>query len=357
MNAAAYAALARSHELAYVGSVDPPVAAWQRAKSKTLRLSGLGGDFPAYSARRLKLIADDVTRRANPAARLDFFHGLTMWSACQPRRPYVAWSDCTFADYIDVYHQRARFRASDLLRIERAEAAWLKSARQVLFTSKWAAGRAVSRYGLDASCVASVGIFGEIEPPDRDAYAGGCAFAFISTDFAAKGGPVVLAAFHRLRQTHPEASLTIVGAPPGGLAGEPGVTYAGYLRKEVAEEHRRFREILGAAVAVVHPTRGDIAPLLLVEAALFGCPVIASRAFAIPELVEHGETGWLLDRPIDADELATAMRRLLERADDYPRLRANAWRRAREAHGKERFESRLCAQVDAALAEAGAAAA
>ena len=356
MNAAACAALAKRHALTYVGPIDPPVIGWEKAVSKALRLSRLGGDFSVYSERRLSTIAQAVECGVRADARLDFFHGLTMWIATRPRRPYVAWSDCTFRDYIGIFHDRASFRADDLARIEAAEGRWLRSARRVLFTSEWAASRAASQYGLDPARVGSVGIFGEIEPPDRDDYCGGARFAFVSTDFRAKGGPVALAALRQLRQTHPGAELTIVGAPPGDIDGQAGVSYAGHLRKEVPEEHRRFREILGGAVALVHPTSSDIAPLLLVEAGLFGCPVIASRAFAIPELVQHGETGWLIDRPADADDVARAMRRLLDERDLYPRLRACAWRRARQAHGKDRFEARMLAFVDEALTEAGVSA-
>jgi glycosyltransferase involved in cell wall biosynthesis len=356
MNAAAYAALAGRHALNYVGPIDPPVGPLGRAVSKALRATGFGGDFAAFSDRRLIAIAREVERQAMPDARLDFFHGLTPWIATRPPRPYVAWSDCTFADYVEIYHDRARFRPEDLSRIEAAEGRWLKSANRVLFTSAWAVGRAVSHYGLDPARTGSVGIFGEFEPPDSDAYAGRQAFVFVSTDFQAKGGPVVLDAFRRVRQTHPEATLTIVGAAPGDIVGMAGVSYAGYLRKEVDEECRSFRRLLGGAVGIVHPTRRDIAPLLLVEAALFGCPAIASRAFAIPELVEDGETGWLLDDPTDPGEVAAAMRRLLD-DPGYRGVRANAWRRARSEHGKDRFEARLLAGVDQALAKAGAAAA
>ncbi len=275
MNAAACATLARRCALHYAGPIDPPVVAWEKALSKGLRVSGVGGGFAAFSARRLATIAEAVTRHSLPQATLDFFHGFTPWIASRPARPYVAWSDCTFRDYVGLYHDRGRFSADDLARIERAEAAWLRSASQVLFTSHWAAERAISDYRLDAARVGVVGIFGEFEPPEADVYAGEARFTFVSTDFEAKGGPVVLAAFRQLRERHPDARLTIVGTP-ADVAGQPGVEHVGYLRKEVAEEHRRFREILAGSLAVVHPTRSDIAPLLLVEAGLFGCPAIAS---------------------------------------------------------------------------------
>jgi glycosyltransferase involved in cell wall biosynthesis len=358
MNAAAFSALAAHYEVTFAGPIDPPTAFAEKAVSKTLRLAGAPGDFYFFSERRLKAIAAEVASADGAPARLDFFHGFTPWIATRPVRPYVAWSDCAFADYIQIYHDRARFRAADLDRIETAEARWLSGARRVLFTSDWAAQRAIARYELDASRTGSVGIFGELEPPAHDAYAGAPVFAFVSTNFEAKGGPIVLEAFRRVRQTHAQAKLVIIGAAPGDVAAEPGCTYAGFLRKEVPDELARFRAILGAARAVVHPTKSDIAPLLLVEAGLFGCPAIATRTFAIPELVADGESGLLLDPPADANAVADAMRGMLDRTDeDYARLRAAAWRRARSLHGKAGFERRLCEHVAAALAEPEAAAA
>jgi glycosyltransferase involved in cell wall biosynthesis len=357
MNAAACAALERRHQLAYVGPVDPPIVSWEKALSKALRLSGLGGDFFAYSQRRLSLIAGEVERLAPPGASLDFFHGFTWWSMTRPARPYVAWSDCTFHDYIETYHQRRHFRDEDLARIERTEGQWLRAAGRVLFTSDWAARRAIGQYDLDPARVASVGIFGELEAPERDVFAGGARFAFVSTNFAAKGGQTVLEAFRLLRDSHPQARLVIVGAPPPSGLDEPGVEYAGFLRKEVPQEYAAFREILATAVAVAHPTRSDIAPLLLVEAALFGCPAIASRSFAIPELVAHEESGLLLDALADPRAVADAMAWMLEHPEAYARMRREAWRRARALHTKALFEQRLTGHVDAALAEVKAAAA
>ena len=73
----------------------------------------------------------------------------------------------------------------------------------VLFTSHWAAERAVRDYSLDANRVGSVGIFGEIEMPARDAYEGRKEFVFVSTNFEAKGGRIVLAAFREVRKRTP----------------------------------------------------------------------------------------------------------------------------------------------------------
>ena len=304
-----------------MGPINPPVILGQKALSKFRRVAGSQGSFFFFSERRLKKIADEVRSQSRADARLDFFHGFTPWILTKPQRPYMAWSDCTFRDYIDIFHRREQFSPDDLDRIEQAEAAWLKNARYVLFTSKWAADRAISHYALEACRVGSVGIFGEIEMPPHDDYAGGKEFAFISTNFRAKGGPTVLAAFREVRKVHPDASLVIVGDAPSNLAAESGVSFAGFLRKEVKDECQRLLQILGRVRALVHPTKSDISPLLLVEAGYLGCPVISSRKFGIPELVEDGRTGLLLDDPSQPANVASAMYWMLEHTGEYLQMR------------------------------------
>jgi len=342
MNAAAFSAINKREATHYVGPVNPPVSAGQKAWSKLRRVAGSQGSFFFFSERRLQKIAGEVHSKCKTEARLDFFHGFTSWIATRPKRPYIAWSDCTFRDYVDIYHRREQFRRDDLERIEHAEAEWLRKADRVLFTSNWAAERAVRNYSLDAGCVASVGIFGETEMPARDVYSGRKEFVFVSTNFEAKGGRVVLAAFRELKKLHADTSLVIVGDQPPRDACEPGVSFMGFLRKEVREEYQRFREILAGARAIVSATSSDICPLLFVEAGYFGCPVISTRRFAIPEIVDDGRTGFLLDDSVDTVALAGKMCRMLESADEHRQMREAAWAKVRKEHSRERFEERLC---------------
>jgi glycosyltransferase involved in cell wall biosynthesis len=351
MNAAAYDALSKLSEIHYAGPISPPPYLAEKIRSKILRICGAQGDFFFFSSRRLLDIADRVKIGSSGAAELDFFHGFTPWILTEPTRPYVAWSDCTFRDYIDIYHSRGRFRPGDLERIERSEADWLNRTRCIAFTSRWAARRAIDNYGLDESAVHCVGIFGEIEPADSDAYQGRGQFMFVSTNFAAKGGPVVLAAFRQVRDRHPDASLVIVGAQPSVADAEANVTYAGYLRKEVASESRRFREILAQSRALVHPTTSDIAPLIIVEAGYFGCPAISVRKFAIPELIEHRASGLLVDDATNVAAVTEAMNWMLEQEAGYVAMRRQVWCKARTEHSKQAFEQRMQALVQSALDE------
>lgn len=347
MNAAAFAALAGVHDAHYIGPVNPPPALASKGLSKLLRFAGLPGNYFFFAQSRLEAIAAQFRLRCSPQASLDFFHGFTPWIATRPQRRYAAWSDCSFRDYISLYHDRAHFRAADLQRIEQLEAAWLRGASAVGFTSGWAAERTTRDYGLDPARVSVLGIFGESELPDQDCYAGARQFAFVSTDFAAKGGHDMLSAFREVRARFADASLIIVGDVPHAMAAEAGVTVLGYLRKEVPAENQRLRDILASSRAVVLPTRSDIAPLLLVEAGYFGCPVIATRSFAIGEIVEGGATGLLLDDARDVAGIAAAMMLMLEADDEsYQAMRRAAWNHTRAKLTKAQFDQRLLAMIE-----------
>jgi len=345
MNAAAFSAINRLETSHYVGPITPPVVPWQKALSKLRRVAGSRGSFFFFSESRLKKIAAEVNSQSRADTRLDFFHGFTPWVLTRPQHSYIAWSDCTFRDYVDIYHHREQFLRDDLERIEQAEAAWLKNASYVLFTSDWAAERAVRDYSLDADLVGSVGIFGEIEMPARDAYAGRKEFVFVSTNFENKGGQTVLASFREVRKRHLDALLTIVGDRPSDTSPEDGVTFTGFLRKEIPDEYRRFQQILGGARALVNATRSDICPLLFVEAGYVGCPVISTRNFAIPELIEDGRTGLLLDAAPQPNIVARAMNWMLEHPNEYQRMREAAWAKTRGQHSRKQFEERLCSYV------------
>jgi glycosyltransferase involved in cell wall biosynthesis len=307
------------------------------------------GDFFFFSERRLKTIAEMVRSNSPGNARLDFFHGFTPWILSVPERPYIAWSDCCFRDYMEIYQSKDDFRVEDLARIEGAEARWLKQAELVGFTNRWAAERAMQAYGLDPARIAIVGIFGELQPPDEDVYSGGKEFAFIATDFEQKGGRLVVAALRAVRRRHPEASLIIVGERPADLVDEEGIQFVGFLRKERPEELEKYTSILSRARAVVNASKADMAPLTVVEAGYFGCPAISSRRYAIPELVSDGVTGILVDDVESIGQVEDAMNWMIENDVEYLAMRRAAWTRSRREHSKERFSDTLLGLVDTVM--------
>lgn len=95
-----------------------------------------------------------------------------------------------------------------------------------------------------------------------------------------------------------------------------------------------------ASIAVLS-SKQEGAPVCLMEAAACGLPAVAPAISGIPELIEHGETGFVT-APGDPGALAGALERLLVDAELRQRLGRAARRRA-----EERFSVGL--QVDRLL--------
>jgi glycosyltransferase involved in cell wall biosynthesis len=76
--------------------------------------------------------------------------------------------------------------------------------------------------------------------------------------------------------------------------------------------HRDMPALMREAHVVVLPSymSGEMFPICLIEGMALGLPAIATRYSGIPEIVEHGETGILVE-PRDADALADAIEHFL----------------------------------------------
>ena len=94
---------------------------------------------------------------------------------------------------------------------------------------------------------------------------------------------------------------------------------------------RRKKRLLAQARCVLVPSKArETSSLVAMEAIAAGTPVIAYRAGALPEIVEHGRTGFIVD---GVDEMAAAIA-LVDRID--PQL---CRERARERFSLERMTS------------------
>jgi glycosyltransferase involved in cell wall biosynthesis len=152
-------------------------------------------------------------------------------------------------------------------------------------------------------------------------------FLLVGRDFVRKGGQYLLEAFRQVRSAVPSAELTIVGPDSG--AAEPGVRYAGFLRKGNPHELRELQRIFDTSTALVLPSIYEPFGISLLEGMANRLPCIAVDRCALPEIVIHGETG-LIAKPENAESLAAAMIELARSPEVAKRMGAQGRRRVEQ---------------------------
>jgi glycosyltransferase involved in cell wall biosynthesis len=161
-----------------------------------------------------------------------------------------------------------------------------------------------------------------------EALAGRDYVACVATYERKKGLDVLLRAFARLAGELPGVDLVLVGREESEHAAVEGLVDALGLRERVHlltdVPHPVTLRILRAARALALPSRREPFGLVLLEAGVFGVPIVATRVGGIPEVVADGETGRLVP-PDDDRALAEALARAL-RDDAESRRMADAMR-------------------------------
>ncbi len=98
-----------------------------------------------------------------------------------------------------------------------------------------------------------------------------------------------------------------------------------------------------AADVVALPSRSEAFPMVLLEAAAHGCPVIATDVGGVAEIVEHGKTGLLLPCSTNPDSVSDLVDALDLLQD--PQARADMGRNARARWEAEFTPGRMAATV------------
>jgi glycosyltransferase involved in cell wall biosynthesis len=150
-----------------------------------------------------------------------------------------------------------------------------------------------------------------------------------------KGQDVAAAAAKLLETALPRLRLILAGDGPAraALQGNPRVLLPGYLEDRT--------EFFAALDLFLMPSRSEGWGLAALEAMAHGVPVIASRTGGLPEIIEAGETGWLV-APDDPTALADA---IMEASQD-PEKSREMGRRGRE-RAREFSLERTAARTEA----------
>ena len=160
-------------------------------------------------------------------------------------------------------------------------------------------------YRCDPTRVAVVGAAPNLPPPDAlpdNANYSNRTILFVGVDWERKGGPLVVEAFRKVRETIPDARLIIAGSTPA--IDIPNVEIAG--RVSLPEISRLLLRSSVLALPSLREPQGVNA----IESLMHRIPVVASRIGALPEMVHDRKAGIIVP-PNDVPALSAALIEIL----------------------------------------------
>lgn len=199
------------------------------------------------------------------------------------------------------------------------------AAARIVANSQWTADSLRRDYGIDDDRLRVIP-FGVAIPRTTHVAASSPAaqrprIVFVGRKLRRKGGEVLLDVFRR--SLHTEAELVLITEDL--VDASPGVR----VINDISPGDPRLWDELRAASIFAFPSEIDMAPNAVMEAMAAGLPVVARGVGAIPEMVDDGVTGVLVDAGAEALERA-----LLDLLRDHERCRrmGAAARRRAESH-------------------------
>lgn len=133
-------------------------------------------------------------------------------------------------------------------------------------------------------------------------------FLFVGKDWTRKNGDLVVRAFEKLQKRHPEmdAQLYVAGpsVAPSILEGKKNIHFLGRLSYDEIVHYYNMCDYF------VMPSDFEAYGLVFPEALIFGLPCIGKNCYAMPEFIQDGENGYLIENN-DDNELLLAMEKLL----------------------------------------------
>lgn len=126
---------------------------------------------------------------------------------------------------------------------------------------------------------------------------------FVGLDWKRKGGPDLVEAFKRVLELCPKARLILVGATPDVQI--PNCELVGKVPPEQLDSYYQKASVFCL------PTHQEPFGIVFIEAMASHLPIVATRVGAIPDFVEEGKNGFLVEAG-DVAGIASALLRLLQ---------------------------------------------
>lgn len=129
-------------------------------------------------------------------------------------------------------------------------------------------------------------------------------FLFVGRDFERKNGGLVVDAFRTVHAAYPRTRLILIGRPRNEyVIVEDGIAHRHFVPRE-----ELLHDVFPQADFLLLPSQAEGFGLVIVEAMSLGIPAIAVDAWAMPEIIQDGDNGFLIQLD-SVDDLADRMLR------------------------------------------------
>jgi len=251
--------------------------------------------------------------------------------------PVVLYGDLTARFFQNYSAHLTSLPSWSVAELELVESSALRRASHVVYASEWAARSAIHDYQTPQEKISVVPMGANLdEVPTAEQIAilrsrplgNQCRLVFIGVDWERKGGNTALGAMRLLRERGVNATLTVIGCVPPGVACEH-VRVIPFLDKSLPEDQKRLAQLLMESDFMLFPTRREAFGIVCCEANAYGLPLLVSNGGGVP--VRNGENGVLFPADASGGDYADAIQSLLKDPDRYRQL-AHGGRQAFESH-------------------------
>lgn len=176
---------------------------------------------------------------------------------------------------------------------ERVEREALASVDHVFTFGAYVRDNLIAHYGIDPARVTAVGSgMGQIEPYEGPKDYARPRLLFVAKHyFREKGGRLVVDAFIAAHRRRPDLALTIVGDERSRrfVPAHPGISFHAHL------PWRELQRLYHEATLLTQPMLNDPWGQVFLEALVSRTPVIGLRRNGLPEILDGGRHGFLVD--------------------------------------------------------------
>ena len=223
--------------------------------------------------------------------------------------PLYVWMDALFPSVRRFYpYFKAYFSERNAVHLQNMESAALGRCRKIWLSSAWAADEAKYDFPDFAGKIFAQSFGANIDnPPSRDEIEKTIGarnlteptFLFIANEWERKGGEKAVETIARLRSNGCPAKLIVIGIQnkPASFTEASWIEWVGPLDKNKSDDDLRLRNYFSNSVFLLLPTNADCTPIVCLEAAAYGLPVLSTKVGGLSATVDTGKTGMLW--PID----------------------------------------------------------